>query len=130
MFMTSSFAFWINPRPVGLKCTSYHIRAVTGISMRWRTTKLPIHKSYRRAAWNVRAIVRHSNHSSSTRPRIGSRRVHLICAVDVRADERLQSFRQETCFARRRSASEEELFESDEALLIHLGSSGRTNFDA
>jgi hypothetical protein len=46
MFMASSFVFWIEPRPVELKCTSYHIRAVTGISMRWRTTKLPIHKRF------------------------------------------------------------------------------------
>jgi hypothetical protein len=36
-----------------LKYTSYHIRTATGISMRWRTRKLPIDKCYRRAAWIV-----------------------------------------------------------------------------
>jgi hypothetical protein len=47
MFMASSFAFWNEPRPVDLKCTSY---TATGIFMRWRTTKLSIHNCYRRAA--------------------------------------------------------------------------------
>jgi hypothetical protein len=60
MFMTSSFAFWIEPRPVELKYTSYHIRTATGISMRWRTRKLPIHKCYRRAAWIVRPMAEDS----------------------------------------------------------------------
>ena len=60
MFMTSSFAFWIEPRPVELKYTSYHIRTATGISMRWRTSKLPIYMCYRRAAWIVRPMVEDS----------------------------------------------------------------------
>jgi hypothetical protein len=61
MFMTSSFAFWIEPRPVDLKYTSYHIRTATGISMRWRTRKLLIHKSNRRAAWIVSPTVEDSS---------------------------------------------------------------------
>jgi hypothetical protein len=60
MFMTSSFAFWIEPRPVELKYTSYHIRTATSISMRWRTRNLLIHKSNRRAAWIVRPMVEDS----------------------------------------------------------------------